>query len=232
MKNGIKHKFIELAQCGIQFKADNDGPLKFSGHASVFNNVDVVGDSVMPGAFADTLKNREAPVRLRWNHFGPVIGKWLELKEDETGLFVEGELTPGHSTAEDVGASLKHGAVDGLSIGYRILDSEMRDEVLLLKELELVEISVVEEPANREALVSQVKSVIESATSLKELEALLRDAGGFSKANAAALISRVKGCLGDPGHADSKPEALSVPDFADLVDQSFNGLYDSLTQRS
>lgn len=232
MKKVIKHKLLNLQSCKVKVAGGEGEPIQFSGYASVFNVVDAFGDSVVPGAFAETLKNRERPVRMRWNHFGPVIGLWLDMKEDDIGLFVEGELTPDHRTSCDVAASLKHGSVDGLSIGYRILDSEMREEVLLLKELELVEISVVEEPANIEALVSEVKSVIDGAKTLKELEALLRDAGGFSKANATAFISRVKECLGEPEHANSEEKAMSVADFQDVVNDSFSGLYKGLTERS
>ena len=185
----------------------------------------------LPGAFENTLKNRLRPVRMRWNHWGPVIGKWIELKEDDTGLFVTGELTPEHSTACDVAASLKHGSVDGLSIGYRIVDSDPKDEPgEILKEVELVEISVVEEPADRSALVSEIKSCIETASTIKELEAILRDAGGFSKANAMAFISRVKACLGDPGHGKPEPATPEI-DFAALVKESCQGLYSSLYKK-
>src|SRR5690606_18368072 len=123
---------------------------------------------------------------MRWNHTGPVIGKWLKAVEDEHGLYVEGELTPGHSVASDVYALMKHGAVTGLSIGYRIPagGSEKSGDVRLLKQIDLVEISVVESPADLNALIGDVKSSISGAESLKDIEALLRDAGGFSRADA------------------------------------------------
>jgi hypothetical protein len=40
--------------------------------------------------------------------------------------------------------------------------------------------------------VGDVKSVIEGAESLKEIEACLRDAGGFSRTDATALVARIK----------------------------------------
>ena len=91
---------------------------KFSGYASVFGGIDSYGDTIAPGAYKDTLQGRERPIRMRWNHYGPVIGKWLSMVEDTKGLLVAGELTPGHRVAIDTYASLKHGAVDGMSIGY------------------------------------------------------------------------------------------------------------------
>ena len=45
------------------------------------------------------------------------VGKWMVAKEDDHGLYVEGELTPSLRLAEDVRAAMKHGTIDGLSIG-------------------------------------------------------------------------------------------------------------------
>lgn len=194
----MQHKLINLEQCGVKF--DENNPRKFSGYASVFGGIDSYGDTIQRGAYADTLKDRERPVMMRWNHFGPVIGRWKEMYEDEKGLYVEGELTPGHSVASDVAASMAHGAVNGLSIGFMLPEDgfEMRGNTRVLKRIELREISVVEEPADNEARITGIKAAINEAESLKELEMLLRDAGGFSKANATALVSRVKSLsLGD-----------------------------------
>lgn len=164
----------------------------FSGYASMFGGVDAYGDTIEPGAYKNTLSNRERPIRMRWNHYGEVIGKWTNMYEDEKGLYVEGELTPGHSKASDVFASLKHGAIDGLSIGYRVKAFDQINEGRrLLKEIDLIEISVVEEPADLAARIGEVKSVLEKANSLKEIESLLRDVGGFSRVDAKHLVSKV-----------------------------------------
>lgn len=183
----------QLALSNVELKFDGDKAGTFAGYASKFGGVDSYGDTILPGAYRKTLKKRDRPIRMRWNHFGPVIGKWLELREDEAGLYVEGELTPGHSVAEDVAASLKHGAVDGLSIGFRPVQiRDLGGGRRELKEIELVEISVVEEPADLGARVADVKSAIDEADSLKEIEAILREAGRFSRADACALVARVK----------------------------------------
>jgi HK97 family phage prohead protease len=170
-----------------------DSGMQFAGYASIFGGVDAYGDTIQPGAYAETLKKRSRPIRMRWNHWGDVIGKWTTLKEDKKGLYVEGELTPGHSKAADVYASLKHGAIDGLSIGYRVKAFEQLDnDRRLLKQIDLVEISVVEEPADLGAKIGEVKSVIEAADSLKEIESILREAGRFSRDDAKLLVARVK----------------------------------------
>ncbi len=149
---------------------------------------------------------------MRWRHWGDIIGKWTSMKEDEHGLYVEGELTPGHSQAGDVYASLKHGAISGLSIGFRPVKSiENSTGGRDLHEIDLVEISIVESPADLGAQVGAVKSAIEEAESLKEIEALLRDAGGFTRADACALVARIKSL----GQSDSAPEKKAS--FAQLL---------------
>lgn len=189
----MEHKLFSLE--AAEFKFSTEKPGFFTGYASKFNGVDAYGDTILPGAYAKTLEGRTRPVQMRWNHRGPVIGKFTTIKEDAVGLYVEGELTPGHSVAEDARASMKHGAVTGLSIGYRIPDggSEKSEHGgRLLKQIDLVEISVVESPADVHAQISSVKSAIDEAESLKEIETLLRDAGGFSRADACALVARIK----------------------------------------
>lgn len=187
----ILHKSIGLQDVSVKF--DPVGGMKFSGYASKFNDIDSYNDTIMPGAYAETLQNRERAIQMRWNHYGEVIGKWTMIAEDEKGLWVEGELTPNHSKAEDVYALLKHGAISGLSIGFYLKDFDIKpDGVRVLKQIELVEISVVEEPADLGARIEDVKAVVTEAKTLKEIETLLRDAGKFSRAEATAIVSRIK----------------------------------------
>lgn len=188
---------METKLCQIEhvdFKFDGDRPGFFSGYASTFNGVDSYGDMILPGAYSATLENRQRPVQMRWNHYGPVIGKYTKMQEDAHGLYVEGELTPGHSVANDAHALMKHGAVNGLSIGYRIPSggSEEDGKLRKLKKIDLIEISVVEEPADLGARIGNVKAWLDEAASLKEIEDCLRDACNLSRADACALVSRIK----------------------------------------
>lgn len=200
----MKRKMIQLDSCRLKF---DDEARTIEGYASVFDGVDSYGDTVKRGAYAETLRDRDRPVRMRWNHWGPVIGKWTEIREDEKGLFVRGELTPGHSVAENVYASLKHGAIDGLSIGYivEIGDGAEKNETggYDLTKIDLIEISVVEEPADLGANISNVKEWTEAIgeiESLKDAENYLREAAGFSRSAATALVARLKTmCQGEPG---------------------------------
>lgn len=184
----METKQLPINSLNLKF---TDG-MKFSGYASIFNGVDSYGDTIAEGAYKNTISERERPIRMRWNHYGDIIGKWLTFKEDKHGLFVEGELTPNHSKANDVYASLKHGAIDGLSIGYTVKQQEETGGTRLLKEIELVEISIVEEPADLGAKIGEVKSALENIKNLRDFESLLSESGGFSKDAAVLLVSRMK----------------------------------------
>lgn len=186
----METKQLNLQSAQLKFAGEG---MYFAGYASIFEGVDSYGDTIAPGAYTKTLEDRARPIRMRWNHFGPVIGKWLNIQQDDKGLWVEGELTPGHSTAIDVYASMKHGAIDGMSIGYIPVKSRpIEGNRRVLEEIELIEISVVEEPADLGARIGSIKSALDNCNSLKEIESLLREAGGFSKNDATSLVSRVK----------------------------------------
>jgi HK97 family phage prohead protease len=211
----IEKKLLNADSIELKFDSDKG---TFEGYASVFNGVDSYGDTIIPGAYTKTLKKRDRTVKMRWNHFGPVIGKWTEMRQDERGLYVKGELTPGHSVAQDVLASLKHGAIDGLSIGfYPAKYKEDEEGKRTLQEIELVEISVVEEPADNAARITAVKADIEEVQTLKEIEQILRDAG-FTKSSAVALISRIKSLsLGDPEPKNVLAEIARTIEQAEIL---------------
>ena len=212
----MKHKLLDIQN--IEFKFDEEKAGSFSGYASVFGGVDAYGDTIIEGAYKKTIANRSRPVQLRWNHYGDVIGKWTRIEEDEKGLYVEGELTPGHSKAQDVYALLKHGAISGLSIGYRPVKYEENDNGGYdLKEIELVEISVVESPADNAAHVADIKN-LDEAKSYKEIEAYLRDAHNLSRSEAVAVVSRTKAiALGE--QAEEEKTTINPSIFLDAANQ-------------
>lgn len=169
---------------------------EFSGYGSVFGNRDSYGDIVMPGAFEKSLKEhaiKGSMPKLFWQHDSWMpIGKWLAMEEDDTGLKVTGKLNMQVQQGREAYALLKEGDIDGLSIGYRVLHSDNDDEneALLLKELDLVEVSVVSLGANDQAQVSAVKNIRGGGLpTLPDFESFLREAG-FSKTEATAIAGQ------------------------------------------
>lgn len=137
----------------------------FSGYASVFNCVDFQNDQVMPGAFKNTLNNwqikSELP-KMLWQHDHAIpVGKWLEIYEDDVGLFAKGQLLE-TSAGKDAYKLLKNKVVDGLSIGFSLQKSSRCNKGhKLLQEVDLHEISLVTFAANPKAKVLWVKSAKE-----------------------------------------------------------------------
>ncbi|PVE25710.1 HK97 family phage prohead protease [Microvirga sp. KLBC 81] len=142
--------------------AVDDGGV-FEGYASLFGVADLGKDVVMPGAFTDSLKKREASaVRLLWQHDPATpIGRWLSIEEDRRGLRVRGKLNLAVERARDIHALLREGAVDGLSIGFRVerARAERPTGLRRLEKLDLWEISVVTFPMLPGARVEAVKRV-------------------------------------------------------------------------
>ncbi len=110
-------------------------PVRFSGHAALFDVVDRAGDVFRAGAFAGAGR-----VPLLRNHRGPAVGE-VVVCEDERGLRIEG-------AADGVCVG------DGLSVGYRPVRVRQgaRRELLLV---ELVEVSLVAMPMQPGARVER-----------------------------------------------------------------------------
>lgn len=195
----FEKKYTPLEELDIKLKEDKAGVGQFEGYASTFGNTDSYGDVIEKGAFKETLKSGRRVLMLDSHNPMAPIGKWLGLKEDDKGLYVKGEFTPGHSRAADVYAALKHGSVSGMSIGFRVpkggavIEEDDEGERRILKQIDLVEVSVVAMPANELAQVSGVKAdvvlAIEEMESKRDAEMILREAG-FSKSAALAFVSR------------------------------------------
>lgn len=120
---------------------------RFEGYATLFDLPDDQGDRVAPGAFARSLTQRQTPVKLLWQHDPATpIGVWDSLTEDAKGLRVQGRLVLGTQTGAEAAALLAAGALDGLSIGYRVREAEQLPQGRRLLDLDLWEISLVTFP--------------------------------------------------------------------------------------
>lgn len=163
------------------------------GYASTYGNVDVGGDIVAPGAFTASIerhKENERPIRMMYQHQrDKLIGGFPidKVVDDEKGLFVEGEINLEVQEGRAAYALALQGVLTDFSIGYSIKDAELNKEgLLILKEVELWEISPVAEPMNTEARITDVKG----ATSYKNLPLAPRDRR-WSASEAATRVRRL-----------------------------------------
>jgi uncharacterized protein len=202
---------MDRLRFGLEVKFAKDAPDgTFSGYGSVFNHEDFGGDVILKGAFRDTLREWRGKSKLPkmllqhggGGFFGGSaedmipIGRWTKMEEDETGLLVEGRLIALDTDhGKRVYGAMKEGELDGLSIGYRakeyVIGTKPDEPYRTIKRLDLLEVSVVLFGMNDLALIDSVKSSdIDKLDDLSDVERLLREAGGFSRKTATAIVSR------------------------------------------
>lgn len=129
--------------------------VRFAGYAALFDKEDRGGDIIRRGAFSGAIRAwRGRRVPLLWQHRpDQPIGFVESLAEDERGLRVIGRVR-GDAPAE-AARLLAGGRVNGLSFGYRVTRSDGRAP-RVLKDLDLVEVSLVTFPMQPGARVHKV----------------------------------------------------------------------------
>lgn len=134
-------------------------------YAAVFNNIDSYNDIILPGAFKNTLANHDVNdfKFCLYHDTKTIIGKTLDLKEDDYGLYVEAQIIRELPKGEEAYILVKNGVLDAFSIGYQTKEShyDSVNKIRYLDEIELKEFSLVSFPANPEAKLLSVKSAIE-----------------------------------------------------------------------
>lgn len=198
--SGLSH--LECGLLELKFSGADEKDMEFECYGAVFGNVDSYGDVIEKGAFRTTIA--EAKSSGRWpamlsQHGGlgltaqdlTPIGVWLDMHEDDLGLFMKGKFAPTPRGIEmyTLMKMKPRPALDGFSIGYRAIKWKMRstpDEPRrTLQEVALREVSPVTFPANGKALLQSAKQ----STGKRLAEEALRDAG-FSQAEAKAIVAK------------------------------------------
>jgi len=137
---------------------------------------DVVPKSVWEAGIQNYLKN---PIILAQHDYDDPIGRMTEYKVDDKGLWVKARIS---SAAEEIFGLIKDKILTAFSIGFRILDAEYNSaaEVFVIKELELVEISVVSVPCNQNTLFDLSKA-FDNETDYKEFKQQFAPKGDSAK---------------------------------------------------
>lgn len=166
----------------------------FRGYASLFGEVDLGNDKVLPGAFAAALARRGADgVRMLFQHDpGQPIGVWDEIVEDARGLRVAGRLTTATAKGREVLELMRAGAIDGLSIGFRTVRSriEKPGRARAIIEADLWEISVVTFPMQPGARIDRLKAAAAPLPSVREFEHWLTRDAGLTRGEARTVIAK------------------------------------------
>ena len=228
----ISTRRMALTEANIRFAEPKKGEKThvFEGYAVKWDSINTYGEKFARGAFSDMIEQVNAGnkvIHMYYNHgwrnmfdarSALRIGKYVEFKEDDVGLLVKGELTPGLSLASDVSAMAQHGTVDGLSIAFyppNDIDVEDMGDHTLIKRADLYEISLVDEPADRNARLSRQTETINNLADERDACDMLKNMG-LDETEARHFIEKLDHILDRTG--DNKPKPTDDDPFSILDD--------------
>lgn len=129
------------------FKTLDDATGEFEAIVAVFGNVDLAGDRIVKGAFADSLKAWEAkgrpiPVIFShdWNTLTSHIGEVTEAKETDEGLWVKAQLDMEDPSAAKVWRLMKRGTLAEFSFAYDVIEEKLQNGANELLKLDIIEV--------------------------------------------------------------------------------------------
>jgi HK97 family phage prohead protease len=161
----------------IETREAEDGAMRLSGYAAVFNDSSVplpFSERIAPGAFRKTLS--ETPdVRLLINHEGLPLARTkngtLTLSEDEVGLRFDADL-PDTTEARDLWTLIQRGDVDQMSFAFRVIrqkwSADRTERTLTEVSLADGDVSVVTYPAYPTTSVEAREHLANAIQAVKE----------------------------------------------------------------
>ena len=140
-----------------EIRTDDDGTVKVSGYAAVFNEEADIGgmfrEVIAPGAFKDAVGRDDVVFLI--NHDGLPLARTrsgtLKLTEDKRGLFIESELDTSDPDVAQIIPKMARGDLDKMSFAFSPTVQEWDDseEIPLrtIVEASLFDVSIVTSPA-------------------------------------------------------------------------------------
>ena len=158
----MKQKIIYLNQqfqksVPLPTAGDQIDSIHIEGYANC-TSVDRTGDVIPMTAWSKALENYlKNPIILAQHDHDEPIGRMVDHKVDEKGLWVKARIS---AAAEDTFNLIKDGVLTAFSVGFVIKDAiyDSITDLFIIKELELLEISVVSVPCNQDSIFSLSKS--------------------------------------------------------------------------
>ena len=158
----------------IEIRADAEHP-GFSGYAARFNSVDSHGSAFTRSAFRKTLRERGDRIKVLFNHDpDKVIGKATELRADAKGLYFNARIAEETTWGKEVMTLIRADILDGMSFGFRSIRERpglttdnldlsahrgaKPEEVRVIEEVRLKELSVASFPSNESSLIDSYRS--------------------------------------------------------------------------
>jgi HK97 family phage prohead protease len=174
------------------FSVEHGNEGEITAYITTWGNPDVVDDVMAKGCcdkwLEDFAKNDEKLPMLHGHSSMDVVGEWVSFESDDYGLKATGILYTEVTAASDLHKLIKRGAIASVSIGFRSTDYDNLDNGgRKFNEIQLMETSVVLNPANPKAKILSVKSE-DGLIETKALKTLLRDSG-LSRKEVDALFN-------------------------------------------
>ncbi|MEI8294996.1 MAG: HK97 family phage prohead protease [Alphaproteobacteria bacterium] len=150
----------------------------FSGYASVFDIVDRQNEQVAYGAFTKSLhtwQKKGSLPKMLWQHDPKSpIGVWNEIREDQHGLYVSGQLLLDVQRGQEAYSLIRKGIIDSLSIGFTVARSRKSyiAKTRVLEEIDLHEISLVTFAANIQARITSCKAITSTKDVMEKIQRL------------------------------------------------------------
>ncbi len=123
-------------------------------------------DKFHPGAFIKSIeehrRRNNRQIRLR-DHHGRTVGGFPidTVREDSIGLFGRGEINLEVQQGREVHSLARQKVLTDFSIGYISRSDKIGPEIRDIFEADIFEGSVIDEPMNRDANITEVKSLID-----------------------------------------------------------------------
>ena len=112
---------MEFESQNFEIKAIPEGKNMFvEGYAAVFGNEDSYNDIIEKGAFTKTIQGKEGKrIKPCLQHdLDDVVGKIVELREDEKGLWFKAKIS-NTTKGKDLAILIEDEAINEISIGYQ-----------------------------------------------------------------------------------------------------------------
>lgn len=165
---------------------DDEDSLIIEGWAST-KDVDRTADIIESGAWRkrDALKGyKKNPIILAFHRHDKPIGRAESIQSDENGLSIKAKIS---KAAGDVYDLIKEGVLQTFSVGIIVkdIDYDQEKDIFLIKNLELLEVSVVSVPANPYATF-RVSKGFEDEKEFKSLKEALKEKSNIKEIDTMA----------------------------------------------
>jgi len=163
-KNKTEVKYFGGEVCEVKEESVNGVPVGIvKGYIATWA-LDRGNDRFVKGAFHDSLielRAQNRPIRLKDHHFRTIGGFPIDRAfEDDKGLFAVGHINLEVQQGREAFSLAKQGVLSDFSVMFSVVEFEMDNVVRIIKKAILWEGSLVDEPMNPEAQITEVKAVV------------------------------------------------------------------------